>query len=270
MTATVMLIHGAWLSPLGFEKFRARYEALGHEVVAPAWPYDDRPVEELRRSPDPRLAKVGIREIVDHYDAEIRKLTRPPILIGHSFGGLFVQLLLDRGLGAAGVAIDPAPARGVMPRPQAMMASMPVMLSWNGWNRVLTMSYASFRRSFANTLPEAEARASYDRYIIPTPGRPYFQVSFGIETRIHWKNPTRPPLMLIVADEDKTITPGMVRATYRKQRRSPSVTELKTFPHRSHFLILEGGWEEVADYAVGWARYPSSHHGSEADRPFRP
>lgn len=253
MTATVMLIHGAWLSPLGFEKFRARYEERGHTVVAPAWPYDDRPVEELRRSPRLELGKVGIREIVDHYAAEIGKLAEPPILIGHSFGGLFVELLLDRSLGAAGVAIDPAPARGVIPRPRAMMSSMPVMMSWNGWNRVLTMSYASFTRDFANTVPEAEARVAYDRYIVPTPGRPYFQAGIGMETKIHWKNPTRPPLLLLVAEEDRTIAPAMVRATYRRQRRAPSLTEFHSFPNRSHFLILEKGWEEVADYAIEWA-----------------
>src|SRR5690242_15344221 len=114
---TVVFVHGAWVTPGCFDRFGMRFEARGHPCLAPAWPYDDRPVEELRADPAPELAHQGVTEIVDHYDRIVRAQPEPPILVGHSFGGLFVQMLLDRGLGAAGVALDPAPPRGVLAGP---------------------------------------------------------------------------------------------------------------------------------------------------------
>ena len=102
-----MLIHGAWLNAHSWEGFKTRYEARGYTVIAPSWPLDDRSPAELRASPNPALAKVGINELINHYDRLIRALPEPPILIGHSFGGTVTQHLLDRGLGAAGVVIDP-------------------------------------------------------------------------------------------------------------------------------------------------------------------
>ena len=106
MSKTIMLIHGAWLNAHSWEGFKARYEARGYTVIAPSWPLDDRSPAELRASPNPALAKVGINEVINHYDRLIRALPEPPILIGHSFGGTVTQHLLDRGLGVAGVAID--------------------------------------------------------------------------------------------------------------------------------------------------------------------
>ena len=105
MSKTIMLVHGAWVTIDCWSSFRDFFEAKGYRVVVPEWPYLDRPVEELRRNPDPRLAKMTIKGLVDHFVKQIRDLPEQPVLIGHSFGGLIVQMLLDRGLGAAGVAI---------------------------------------------------------------------------------------------------------------------------------------------------------------------
>ena len=74
----------------------------GYRTLAPAWQCKERPVDEQLADPASRLAEVGIPEIVAHYQAMIRKLPEPQVLIGHSFGGLIVQLLLDQGYGAAG------------------------------------------------------------------------------------------------------------------------------------------------------------------------
>jgi len=149
MSKTVMFIHGAWLTPASFDLFRARYEAMRYTCVAPAWPLEDRPFEELRRSPHPNLHKLTISKIVDHYDRLIRALPEAPIIMGHSFGGLFTQLLLDRGLGAAGIALDPAAIRGIIPRPRTLLSALPVFTGWKGWGRVLTMSFDQFATNFA-------------------------------------------------------------------------------------------------------------------------
>src|SRR5256885_4208889 len=104
----IVLIHGMWMTPLSWEHWVSHYTDRGHRVLAPAWPGLDAEPEQLRRDPTP-LRGIGITDVVDHYDRIIRGLDQPPIIIGHSFGGLYTQLLLDRGLGTAGAAPATAP-----------------------------------------------------------------------------------------------------------------------------------------------------------------
>lgn len=253
MSKTIMLVHGAWVTTDCWASFRDFYAAKGYRVIVPPWPYLDKPVAELRRNPDPRLATITIKALVDHFEAQVRALPEQPILIGHSFGGLIVQMLLDRGLGAAGVAIDAGPPRGVLPSATAIAAALPVLLMWRGWTRIASMSFRSFSRTFANTLPSSEQRIAYDRHIVPAPGRIYFQAALGIGNAVDFQNPKRPPLLLIAASEDRTSTPSMAHAMVRKHSRAPSRTDLKEFQNRSHWLIAEPGWEQVADAALTWA-----------------
>jgi pimeloyl-ACP methyl ester carboxylesterase len=252
MTRTVVLIHGAWLNSACWEGFRARYEARGHVVHAPDWPYDDRPPVELRTNPAPELAKVGQREIIAHYERFIRSLPDAPILIGHSAGGVFVQHLLDRGVGAAGVAIDPAPTPGVPLYPHAIVSALPVFLDPFSGRKVKHMTRKFFQNRFAQLVPKDQADALYDRYVVPTPGKVYWD---GVINKIdiNWSNPERPPLLLIGGGKDLIADAAMTGAIFRKQSQAPSVTELKIFPDRSHWTCLDPGWEEVADYALDWA-----------------
>jgi pimeloyl-ACP methyl ester carboxylesterase len=253
MSKTVVLIHGAWLSAASWELFKARYESRGLTVVAPGWPFMDRPVEELRRAPLPALAHLSIHDIVVHYARIIESMPTPPMIIGHSFGGLITELLLERGLGSVGVAIAPAAFRGVIPRPRTLISAIPTFLAWNGWNRVLTMTFEQFAANFAQALPPADLRRAYDRYIVGAPGRIYWEGALGISTGITPVNAHRAPLLLIAGERDRTVAPSMVAATYRVQRHAPSLTEFKLFPRRSHFICAEPGWEEVADYSLQWA-----------------
>lgn len=251
MTKTIVLIHGAWLNAQSWEGFKARYEAAGYTVLAPSWPYDDRSPAELRAAPDPRLATLSQRQIVAHYAAIIRALPEPPILIGHSLGGVFVQHLLDMGHGVAGVAIDPAPTPGVPLYPHAIWSALPVFLDPLSWRKAKVMSRRFFRTRFAQTAPADRADALYDRYIVPTPGRVYWN---GVVNpmKIRWDNPERPPLLLIGGEVDRIADAGMTRAIYRRQQRAPSKTELRIFAGRSHWTCIDEGWEAVADYALGW------------------
>jgi pimeloyl-ACP methyl ester carboxylesterase len=252
MAKTIVLVHGAWLNSVSWEGVKARYEARGYQVVAPDWPFDDRPPAELRASPRPELAKSGQRDIIAHYEQIIGELAELPILIGHSAGGVFVQHLLDRGLGLAGVAIHPAPTPGVPLYPHAIVSALPVFLDPFSFRKVKHMSRRFFRNRFAQLVPDDRADALYDRYIIPTAGKVYWDGVIN-KISIDWANPKRPPLLLIGGDKDLIADAAMTRAIFNKQSRAPSITELKIFPDRSHWTCLDPGWEEVADYALDWA-----------------
>ena len=252
MSKTIMLIHGAWLNSASWSGFKARYEAMGYSVIAPDWPYDDRSPAELRASPRPELAVTGQRDIVAHYERLIRSLPEEPILIGHSLGGVFVQHLLDRGLGVAGVAINPAPTPGVPLGPHAIVSALPVFRDLLSWRKTKSMSRAFFRNRFAQTAPKAKADLLYDRFIVPTPGRVYWNGVIN-PMKIDWTNPDRAPLLLIGGELDLIADASMTRRIFAKQNRAPSKTELRIFEGRSHWTCMDTGWEAVADAALEWA-----------------
>jgi len=253
MSKTIVLVHGAWLTGLAWEKFKTRFEERGYSVHTPSWPFDDRPVPELQKSPNPDLAHLGVKAIVDHYEAYIRTLPESPIIMGHSFGGLFTQVLLDRGLGVAGVAISPGAPRGILVAPRTLISALPIFLAWKGWSRTLTMTFEQFRTNFANKLPSSEQLAAFERYIVPTPGRIYFEGAVGIGTKVDWQNPKRAPLLLTGAEFDRIVANSMVEQNFRAQSKNPNKTDYHFFPGRSHFLCGEPGWEEVADFCLDWA-----------------
>ncbi len=255
MGKPIVFIHGAWLTPASWDKFRTRFSARGYDVDAPAWPHENIPLAELRRNPPLALENTGIAEIAAHYEKIIRAKPEPPVILGHSFGGLFTQIMLDRGLGSAGVALDPAPFKGVMPGIDPVIGALPVFLKWNAWKRVHTMSFRAFFTRFANGMAEDDARAAYEKYVAPTPGKVYFDEVLNKGNEI---DPARRkvPLLLTAGGKDRTASPGSVRACYAKQKTSPAITALKFYPDRSHFLASMAGWEEVADFVLDWLDAP--------------
>ncbi|MBI1187563.1 MAG: alpha/beta fold hydrolase [Alphaproteobacteria bacterium] len=260
MPRTIMLIHGAWLNSKSWEKWKARYEAKGHAVFAPDWPGDEGDPADLRANPRKALTQYGPKEIVAHYDALIRALPEAPILIGHSAGGVFTQHLLDRGLGAAGVAIDPAPTPGVAIPLDGLISALPVLGDPLSGGKVKSMTRKFFAERFANGLPRDRVDAEYDRYIVPTAGKVYWDgVLAGGGGPITWASTRRPPLLLIGGGKDLIAPASMTEAMYKKQKRAASRTEYKLYPDRSHWTCGEPGWEEVADFALEWA---AAHAGA--------
>ena len=253
----IVFVHGAWVTPLCWEKFVEFYEARGVTCLAPAWPYKDRTIDQLRTSPDPAFGKLTIEQIISHYAGIIGKMSTPPVLIGHSFGGLFVQMLIDRGLGAAGIAIDSAPPKGVLPflYPTEVRANFRILVTPGLWNRVIRMSLAGFQYTFTNNMPEAEQRAAYDRYVVPESGRIFWQTAtalFNNATKVNFRNTTRPPLLMIAGSADHVCPAAQNRVNFNRYKASPARTDYKEFPNRAHWIIAQSGWEEVATYIADW------------------
>lgn len=253
MSTSVILIHGEFLSPDCWQGWQQRFEKAGYPCLAPAWPGHDRPVDELRREPDPRLRSLGVGDLVDHYASLIAGLPAPPILIGHSIGGLVMQMLLDRGLGLAGVGLAPLPPRGALPGLSLRGPLLASLLVLGGWRRSPALSLRGFSRRVGHTLPAAEQAEVHRRFLVPTAGRLVVEAALGIGTAIDFTNPARVPLLLVGGEEDRILEPSALRALYRAHLRSPAETALRLLPRRSHWLLTEPGWETLADFCLAWA-----------------
>ena len=163
----IVLIHGMWMTPLSWEHWASHYTDRGHHVVAPAWPGLDKEPEQLRRDPAP-LRGIDITEVVDHYDKIIRGLDQAPIIIGHSFGGLFTQLLLDRGLGVAGVTLGTAAPKGVLKLPfSTLRSAWPALGNPANLKKETPLTTEQFHWCFTNAVSKDESDRVYDRYYIP-------------------------------------------------------------------------------------------------------
>ncbi len=252
---TAVFIHGAWMTPASWDNFRKSFESAGFTTYAPAWPYiDSASPDELRRNPPAALGALSVSEIVDHYQSFITTLPEKPLIVGHSFGGLFTQILLDRGLGWAGVAIDPAPIAGVVPSAVSLAAAAPILLRWKGWELPFTLSRAAFASSFANAAPPALQNEAYDKLVVPTSGRIFYEDAFWLGTGVHPARRTQ-PLLITVGENDRTVTPFTALGAFNIQKKSPAETDFKYFPGHSHFLIAEPGWEDVANYILRWVSH---------------
>jgi pimeloyl-ACP methyl ester carboxylesterase len=254
----IVLVHGLWLTPRSWEGWKERFESRGHQVLAPAWPRMQGEVEEIRRDPSP-LNGLGVGEITDHYAGIVRSLDRSPIIIGHSFGGLVTELLLDRGLGAAGVAVSPAPIKGVLRLPLAQLRSaFPVLGNPANARRTVELTPKQFHYAFTNTMSAAEAKAAYDRYEVPGPDRVLFQAAFAnlnpnAPTKVDFHKNDRTPLLVMGNDQDHTVPASVSKEAAKRLAKSGSTVDYKEFSGRPHFTAGAPGWEAVADYALEWA-----------------
>jgi pimeloyl-ACP methyl ester carboxylesterase len=260
MNKTIVFVHGAWLTSLSWENFTGYFEEKGYTCIAPEWPYRDQPAAKLREHTPPELAQVGFKELTDHYDAIIRKLPEPPILIGHSSGGLIVQQLLDRGLGSAGIGVESVAPEGVLAVDWTVLkANSSVLFRWMNWDKVLTMTFPEFQYAFVNGFREADQKKFFDRYVVPETGRIFFQVAFAPldphhALQVNFQNNQRAPLLLITGELDHLVPAHVSRSNFEHYQNSSARTDFHEFPGRSHLHIAYDGWEEVADYAANWLK----------------
>ena len=254
---SVVLIHGLFLTKSSWQGWVDRYTSRGFNVLAAAWPGLDRSVAELRADPSP-LIDLTIEKILDDLDASVRAFDSSAIIMGHSFGGLFAQLLAYRGLGSAVVGIDATAPAGVLDLPfSTLKASAPVLANPLNVSKATMLTPEQFHYAFTNTLTPAESNVLYDMYAVPCANRVLFEGAFEnvvphsaarIDVTIE-----RPPILLISGGSDHLVTPGYTRKNYELISRSPSTTSLKEYPDRPHFTGVVPGWEEISDYALDWS-----------------
>jgi len=255
----VVFVHGLWLLPSSWDRWAKLFEDAGYTALTPGWPDDPDTVEAANANPEV-FAHKSVGQVADHFDKVVSGLTKKPVIIGHSFGGLLVQILAGRGLSAATVAIDPAPFRGVLPLPvSALKSAWPVLGNPANRNRAVPLTFEQFRFGFANAVSEKEAQELYDTFAVPASGRPLFQAATAnlnpwTEAKVDTRNPKRGPLLIISGEKDNTVPWAIANASFKEQRRNPGVTEIVEMPNRGHALVIDSGWREVADKSLAFAQ----------------
>ncbi len=259
----VVFIHGLWLLAGSWDPWRSMFEEAGFTTVAPDWPGDSLTVAEGRADPS-TFAGRSIQEIADHLIEVVRELTQKPAIIGHSFGGLFTQILAGKGLGAVSVPIDPAPFRGVLPLPiSALKSAFPVLGKPSNRKQAVMLTAKQFRYGFTNAVSDEEAASLYEAYPVPGTGKVLFQAAManvnpGTEAKVDSRNVARGPMKIISGGSDHTVPHAIAHASFKKQRRNPGVTEFQEFAGRGHSLILDSGWKDIADAALAFVQQHTS------------
>jgi non-heme chloroperoxidase len=256
----VVFIHGLWLHHTSWQPWLDLFAESGYAPVAPPWPGEKATPADTRADPAP-MGGIGVGEVVDHYATVIAGLDRKPVVIGHSFGGLIAQILLDRGVADAAVGIDAAQIKGVLALPPSALRVASIALR-NPANRKRTVALTpgQFRYGFTNTRTEAESAELYERCVMPSPGRPLFQAASAnltpnAATKVDLANSTRGPLLLTLGGHDHTVPPAVPMAAYKLHKKhSTAVTTLHTFPDADHSLCVNSDWREIAEPVLGWLK----------------
>jgi pimeloyl-ACP methyl ester carboxylesterase len=209
------------------------------------------------------LTRLNIKTVLGHFEALIRELDSPPIIMGHSFGGLFAQVLAYRGLGSAAVGVDPGAPVGVLTLPlSTLKAGAPVLANPFNFGKATMLTPEQFQYAFTNTVSDETSRELYDRYAVPCADRIFFEGAFenfvpNSAARVDVKR-NRPPILLIAGGADHLVPPSYTRSNFELISQSPGITAFREFPGRPHFTGAVEGWEAVADYALDWAVNPTA------------
>ena len=255
----VLFIHGLWLLPSSWDPWAALFEEAGYVALTPDWPDDPETVEVARAEPEV-LAKKTLKEVADHTTEVVTGLDKKPVMIGHSTGGLLVEMLAGQGLSAATVAIDPGVFRGVLPLPlSALRSAGPFLIDPRNRGRAITLTFDQFRYAWANELDEDEAMELYDKFHVAASGISLAQMGNAnlnpwTEAKVNTKNPDRGPLLIIEGEKDHTVPWAIANAAYKRQKVNPGVTEIVKIPNRGHALTIDHGWREVAETALTFVK----------------
>jgi pimeloyl-ACP methyl ester carboxylesterase len=250
MTDTIVMIHGMWCGPWVWDNYKRFFEERGYRCITPVLPFHDVAPDA---DPDPRLGTTSILDYASALEEEIRKQKPPPILMGHSMGGLLAQILGSRGLGKALVLLTPASPRGILAiKPSVLKSFWSVLTKWGFWKRPQRLSFEEAVYAMMHLLPTEEQKTVYAK-LVHESGRAAFEIGFWLldpnrATKVDESKITRP--VLVVAGAQDRITPASV--VRKIADKYPFVVTYKEFPNHAHWVLGEPGWEEIAGYVAQW------------------
>lgn len=250
---TIVFVTGAFVTHEGWSNWVNYFEALGYKCINEPWPFKNDTASRLRaRQPyDTDLADLTYSELVDYYANIILKLDEKPILIGHSLGGLTVQMLLQRNLGVAGISIHSVPPQGVTTLKFSFFRSLwkPLGL-FSSLKKTHLMSFAEWQYAFTNGMSLAEQKESYQKNTIPE-SRRVLRGPLGAEGKIDFKKP-HAPLLFIAGSADHIMPASLNYTNYKKYKNSSSITNYKEFEGKNHYVLALPSWQDEAGFAKDW------------------
>lgn len=250
---TIVFITGAFVSHHVWDNWISYFEDKGFTTLSPPWPYKEASVQELRnRQPnDADLAQLRLTELTDHYIKIISSLNEKPLVIGHSLGGLITQILVNRELVAAGVAIHSVPPKGVFSFEWSFLKSIWKPLGFlSSVKKTHLMSLKEWKYAFTNGMAEAEQVSAYETYCIPE-SKQVLRDALTDMAKVDFMK-THPPLLFITGTIDHITPNSLVYENYLKYNKNHSVTDYKEFKDKNHFVLNLPSWRDEADYILSW------------------
>ena len=263
MTTTktpIVLIHGLWMTPKSWDTWADYFRSQGHEVIVPGWPgIDDRTVADIRSNPE-ALKGVGLKQIADNYERIIKALPVKPIIMGHSFGGVLTQILAERGLGSAYVGVAPGQPAGIKTLPfSTQRTGFPILSNPFDRKGAKPLSKSHFHYTFGNDLSRAESDKLWEELAVNSYNTVFFEGVSGAVTgkgpaKVDFARADRAPLLVIAGTKDHVVPPAIAETIVKRYNKSgTALVEYKEYAGRTHRLVSQDGWEEIATYALDWA-----------------
>ncbi len=249
------MVHGAFCGGWAFERFRVPFESAGHAVVALDLPGHG--ADAARGTVTGTSMSAYARSVREAIDAQ----PAPPVLIGHSLGGLVAQMAASRSRVAGLILLAPSSPWGV-PGSTAEEAISAVALYALGpyWALAVDPDYPSARRYLFDRLAKDERRAMFKR-LTPESGRALW------ETLNWWLDPfattlvpaggVAAPILAIAGGKDGIHPAATVRAIAQRIG-----GETQVFKDMSHWLVGEPGWEDVAGACLDWIGALTARHAA--------
>ena len=249
---TIVFITGAFVSNACWDEWEIFFKNKGYQTIAAPWPQKDAPASILKqRHPDPDVAAIRLTDLIEHYEQIVRALPEKPIIIGHSMGGMLAQLLLQKDLAVAAVAIHSVPPQGVMTfKLSFLIAGWGPLGFFTDADKTFMMSFAQWQYAFTNGMPEEWQERSYFQFAIPESKR-VVRDTITSAAKVDF-NRQHAPLFLIAGEKDHTIPASLNYSNFKKYSNKNSVTDFQEFPGRNHFVLGQPGWQEIAVRINDW------------------
>jgi len=253
-TKWIIFITGAFIGNNCWDEWKLFFENRGYRCKAPAWPNKIASPEELRnRHPDSAIASNRLNNLTEYFAEFVKAIPEEPILIGHSIGGLIVELLLQRGFGIAGIAIHSFPSAGAIEFNFTLLkALLTPMAFFSSPQKSYMISFKKWKNTIANGMTCEMQKQSFYLFAIPE-SKLIIRDAFKSAAKINFSK-DRPPLLLISGSRDKVIPASLIFANYEKYKSGKSITDYRDFKGRNHLLFKHPSWKDELEFILFWLR----------------
>jgi pimeloyl-ACP methyl ester carboxylesterase len=251
-STSIVFITGAFFSNSCWDEWQLYFNRSGYTCIAPAWPNKNLSSEDLRNlHPSVLIASNGLATLADYYASIVHSLPPKPILIGHSLGGFIVQLLMQRGMAAAGVAIHSFPPPAVSWFNFSFLkSSLDLMDFFSPAGESYMISFKKWKRAIANGMHCDQQKQSYYDYAVPE-SKLVIRDSFRCKEKINFYEP-HAPLLFTSGSQDKFMPNSLNFKNFKKYRHAESITRYKEFKGHNHLVFGETTWIHEAEFILNW------------------